>query len=144
MVSLSEAEVLLFSRRRRPAFQPTEEQRKSVEVMVGLGIPEEDIRLTIRDRNDKPISKNTLRKHFKIELETAAAKMNAKVGSFIIATILGSKVPEGMTPIRNDRVRGRLLELYLATRMGWHKTAIDQHKDKDDNRPIVIHGGCEC
>jgi hypothetical protein len=129
MVSLSEAEVRPFSRRRRPAFQPTEEQRKSVEVLVGLGIPEEDIRLTIRERNDKPISKNTLRRHFKQELETAAAEMNAKVGIFVIATIFGSKVPAGMTPIRNEQVRGRLLELYLTTRMGWHKTAINQHRD---------------
>jgi hypothetical protein len=45
----------------RPAFQPTEEQRKNVEVLAGLGIPEEDICRIVRDRNDKPISKNTLR-----------------------------------------------------------------------------------
>ena len=29
--------------RGRPAFQPTNEQRVNVEIMVGLGIPEEDI-----------------------------------------------------------------------------------------------------
>jgi hypothetical protein len=40
-----------------PAFQPTEEQRKNVEVLAGFGIPEEDICLIVRDRNDKPISK---------------------------------------------------------------------------------------
>ena len=39
--------------RGRPAFQPTNEQRVNVEVMVGLGIPEEDICLIVRDRRDK-------------------------------------------------------------------------------------------
>jgi len=50
--------------RGRPAFQPTNEQRVNVEVMVGLGIPEEDICLIVRDRRDKPICRTTLRRHF--------------------------------------------------------------------------------
>ena len=54
--------------RGRPAFQPTDEQRKNVEVMVGLGIPEEKIRLVVRDRRDKPISRTSLRRHFNREL----------------------------------------------------------------------------
>jgi hypothetical protein len=138
MGSLCEAEVLPFSRRRRPAFQPTEEQRRTVEVMVGLGIPEEDILLTVRDRNGKSISKNMLRKHFREELETAAVKMNAKVAIFMIATILGSKVPAGTTPIRDERVRLSLMELYLATRMGWCKTPFNQHEGKDGKRQIAL------
>ena len=60
--------------RGRPAFQPTDEQRKNVEVMVGLGIPEGKICLLVRDRRDTPISRNSLRKHFKKELETGATK----------------------------------------------------------------------
>ena len=35
--------------RGRPAFQPTDEQRKNVEVMVSLGITEENICLLVRD-----------------------------------------------------------------------------------------------
>ena len=47
--------------RGRPAFQPTDEQRKNVEVMASLGIPEEKICLLVRDRRDKPICRNSLR-----------------------------------------------------------------------------------
>jgi hypothetical protein len=73
--------------RGRPAFQPTDEQRKNVQVMVGLGITEENICLLVRDRRDKPISRNSLRKHFKKELETGATKLNAQVGNFMVSTI---------------------------------------------------------
>src|SRR6516225_8630675 len=75
--------------RGRPAFQQTIEQRQTVEVMVGLGIPEEKICLLVRDRGDKPICRSTLRKHFKKELETGATKLDAKVGHFMVTTILG-------------------------------------------------------
>jgi hypothetical protein len=91
--------------RERPAFQPTDEQRKNVEVMVGLGIPEENICLLVRDRRDKPISRNSLRKHFKKQLETGATKLNAQVGNFMVSTIFGAKPPNGTTPIRDERVR---------------------------------------
>jgi hypothetical protein len=122
----------------RPAFQRTEEQRKNVEVLAGLGIPEEDICLIVRDRNAKPISKNTLRKHFKKELETAAADLHLRIGNFMIATMLGSKVPEGVTPITDERVRGRLMELYAAQRMNWRKTVVNQHDGKAGGAPIVF------
>src|SRR5215472_17058091 len=98
--------------RGRPAFQPTTEQRQNVEIMVGLGIPEEKICLVVRDQRDKPICRNTLRKHFQKELETGATKLNAKVGHFMVAPIFGVRPPEGTTPITDERVRGRLGELY--------------------------------
>ena len=105
----------------RPAFQPTDEQRKNVEVMVGLGIPEGKICLLVRDRRDTPISRNSLRKHFKKELETGATKLNAQVGNFMVVTIMGAKPPAGVTPIRDERVRGRLGELFLKSRLGWRE-----------------------
>ena len=107
--------------RGRPAFQPTDEQRKNVEVMVGLGIPEGKICLLVRDRRDTPISRNSLRKHFKKELETGATKLNAQVGNFMVVTIMGAKPPAGVTPIRDERVRGRLGELFLKSRLGWRE-----------------------
>jgi hypothetical protein len=107
--------------RGRPAFQPTDEQRKNVELMVGLGITEENICLFVRDRRDKPISRNSLRKHFKKELETGATKLNAQVGNFMVSTIFGVTPPNGVTPIRDERVRGRLGELFLKARLGWRE-----------------------
>jgi hypothetical protein len=125
--------------RGRPAFQPTDEQRKNVEVMVSLGITEEKICLLVRDRRDKPICRNSLRKHFKKELETGATKLNAKVGHFMVATILGTRPPNGLTPIKDERVRGRLGELFLKARLGWRETNSNQHEGrKEERRPIEV------
>ena len=94
--------------RGRPAFQPTDEQRKNVEVMASLGIPEENIRLLVRNRSDTPISRNSLRKHFKKELEIGATKLNARVGNFMVATIFGTRPPDGLTPKPNLTLDQRL------------------------------------
>ena len=59
----------------KPAFKPTEDERKTVELMCAVGIAHEGIALCIRDG----IADKTLRKHFRRELHTAAIKANAKV-----------------------------------------------------------------
>ena len=117
-----------MTRRGRPAFQPTDEQRKNVEVMASIGIPEENIRLVVRNRSDTPISRTSLRKHFKKELEIGATKLNARVGYFMVATIFGTRPPDGVTPIRDERVRGRLAELFLKARLGWREVVLNQHE----------------
>ena len=117
-----------MARRGRPAFQPTDEQRKNVEVMASIGIPEENIRLVVRNRSDTPISRTSLRKHFKKELEIGATKLNARVGYFMVATIFGTRPPDGVTPIRDERVRGRLAELFLKARLGWREVVLNQHE----------------
>ena len=122
--------------RGRPAFQPTDEQRKNVEVMVSLGITEENICLLVRDRRDKPICRNTLRKHFRRELETGATKLNARVGYFMVATILGTRPPDGLTPIKDERVRGRLGELFLKARLGWREIDSNQREGRKEEQPI--------
>jgi hypothetical protein len=39
----------------------------------------------------------------------------------MVSTIFGAKPPNGMTPIRDERVRGRLGELFLKARLGWRE-----------------------
>jgi hypothetical protein len=127
--------------RGRPAFQPTDDQRKNVEVMASLGIPEENIRLVVRNRSDTPISRTSLRKHFKKELEIGATKLNARVGHFMVATIFGTRPPDGVTPIRDERVRGRLGELFLKARLGWRETVLNQQevpKKSEEQRSIDV------
>ena len=58
-------------------FKPTEEERKLVEQMGAVGIPQESICLVVRDGIDD----KTLRKHFRRELDTSKIKANAKVGN---------------------------------------------------------------
>jgi hypothetical protein len=126
--------------RGRPVFQPTDEQRKNVEVMVGLGVTEEKICLLVRDRRDKPISRNSLRKHFKKELETGATKLNAQVGNFMVSTIFGTKPPHGVTPIRDERVRGRLGELFLKARLGWREIDLGPKEEQRIDRKAIEDG----
>jgi hypothetical protein len=57
----------MSGRRGRPAYQPSEEQRRIVEAMVGFGIPEAEICGLIRNANGRPIDEKTLRKHFRDE-----------------------------------------------------------------------------
>jgi len=63
----------------RPAFQPTDEQRKLVEQLAAVGIPQEKMVQMIVDKDHKPIALKTLRKHFAMELETGELKANTKV-----------------------------------------------------------------
>jgi hypothetical protein len=58
----------------RPKFKPTEEQRRLVKTLAGLGIQQEQIgrRLSIR-------STKTLRKHFRQELDQGAFDATAHV-----------------------------------------------------------------
>jgi hypothetical protein len=41
----------------------------------------------------------------------------AKIANFMVSTIFGTKPPDGVTPIRDERVRGRLGELFLKARL---------------------------
>jgi len=99
----------------RPAFKPTAEQRDWVEAMIGYGMPEAEIRLLIKHpQTGKPISLETLRKHFAEEIATGAVKLKALVGNRIMGWILGR---DG--GLQDDRARIRLAVLFARARMGW-------------------------
>ena len=71
----------------KPAFKPTENERRLVEQMSAVGIPHESIAAVVRNGIDD----KTLRKHFRKELDTAAVKANAKVaGSLYNRALAGS------------------------------------------------------
>src|SRR6516164_5846110 len=91
--------------------------------------------LIVRDRRDKPICPTTLRRHFEKELQTGATKLNAKVGHFMVATIFGTCPPDGVSPIRDERVRGRLGELFLKARLGWRDDVNQQRQEERPPRP---------
>ena len=93
--------------------------------------------MVVRDRRDKPICRNTLRRHFEKELQTGATKLEAKVGHFMVTTIFGTRPPDGFTPIRDERVRGRLGELFLKSRLGW-RDGLNQHKSREEERPVDL------
>ena len=72
----------------RPSFTPTPEQRRSVKLMAGLGLRQEDIALIVE------IAPRTLRKHFRKELDRGMAEANAKV----LQTLFGMATSGKNTP----------------------------------------------
>ena len=56
-------------------FEPTDEQRRTVRAMAGLGVPHEGIAVLLE------IDPKTLRKHFHSDLERGSVEATAKVGS---------------------------------------------------------------
>ncbi len=55
------------------AFEPTEEQRRTVRAMSGYGVPHDDIATLLE------VDPKTLRKHFRRELDRGAVEATAKV-----------------------------------------------------------------
>ena len=125
-----------MTKRGRPRFEPTEEQRRNVEIMTGLGIPQTDICLMVRGPKGKPISLATLEKHFRKEIDTGATNLRTRVGNFMISVIMGSDPPPGFTPITDEKVRGSLLELFAAAQLNWRKTVRQEHANAD-GKPFI-------
>lgn len=95
----------------RPKFKPTSEQRKTVESMSGMGIPQEQICSIIG------ISDDTLRKYFDSEILTGQAKANTK-----IAQCLFNKATSGDTSA---------LIFWAKTRLKWKETEKIEITGKD-------------
>ena len=62
----------------RPTFEPKDEHRRIVKIMAGFTIPQEQIALALE------ISEKTLRKHFKRELQIAAAQVHAQLAGNLL------------------------------------------------------------
>jgi hypothetical protein len=64
----------------QPPFEPTREQRRFVAAMAGTRMTwDEMCQLVLNPRSGKPISKETLGKYFRQELDAGKAKLKAKV-----------------------------------------------------------------
>lgn len=82
--------------------EPTAKDRKTVEALIGFGVPQDDIAAMIG------IDPTTLRRHYALEIATGTAKANAKVAEnlFKIATGTG-----------REAVTAAIF--WLKTRAGW-------------------------
>jgi hypothetical protein len=68
----------------RPAFVPTDAERKQVEALSGYGLPLEQIAVLVREGIDA----DTLRKHFATELVSGKAKANGQVGKTLFQKVM--------------------------------------------------------
>lgn len=103
----------------RPAFVPMEKDRKEVEALSGVGLPEEQIAMLIGDG----ISRDTLRKYFAKELVSGKAKANSQV-----AKTLWKKAMSGDTTAAI---------WWTKTQMKWAETQKHQIAG-DPNNPLEI------
>ena len=87
-----------------PVFKPTDEERKLVEQMCAVGIPQESIALVVRDGIDD----KTLRKHFRRELDISKIKANAKVGGALFNKAMAGDTSAAI--------------FWAKTQMGWKET----------------------
>lgn len=100
----------------RPPFKPTEQQRKTVKTMAAYGIPQADISAVIG------CDRNTLMKHFRDELDTAAAQANAKVAESLFRRATG----EGPSSVA-------AAIFWLKARAGWSESR-EQPMGKKEER----------
>jgi hypothetical protein len=100
----------------RPAHQPSEQARKTVEAMASYGIRHEEI-AAVLDMDDK-----TLRKYYRRELDIASTKANAMVAQTLF----------GIATDRNHPKCATSAIFWLKTRAKWREApAITEDSDFD-------------
>ena len=108
----------------RPKFKPTDEQRLLVKNLVAAGTAQDRICLCILN-GKKPIDANTLRKHFRDELDTSIQWVTGMAMSRVVNGIVNHKQ--------------WAIQLWLRTRAGWSETAAHRVVDESGkDRPLTL------
>ena len=93
----------------RPPFEPTLEQRNMVERAAGLGFTQEKIAALVG------ITKPTLEKHFREELDRGMAVTQFKVGNSLVENALSGNVAAQIW--------------YTKSQMGWRETQVIETRE---------------
>ena len=74
----------------RKPLEATADQRNTVKIMSGLGVPQEKICLLVINRQTrKPISEPTLRRAFRREIDSGQTELTTLVGNMLVEAALG-------------------------------------------------------
>ncbi len=103
----------------RPPHEPTEERRKYVRSLAAYGTPHPQIARVL------DIHEQTLRLHYRDELDLSAIEANAKVAE----TLFRQATREGNTTAAI---------WWTKSRMGWKERQELQHTGKDGEGPVVM------
>jgi len=101
----------------RPRWSPTKDDRKKVEMMASIGIPQAKIAAVMR------ISEKTLRARCRLELVTAGIVADTQVARFLFDQATGRYGKGG------PAVAAAIF--WAKTRMGWKETVISEHVGED-------------
>jgi hypothetical protein len=104
--------------RGRPAFAPSDEQRRQVKALAAYGVPQDDIATVLA------IDAKTLRKHFWPELQNGAIEANAKVAQSLFQRATTEKGSAGVTAAI----------FWLKVRAGWREPATSTEAGKKVER----------
>jgi hypothetical protein len=129
----------------RKSFEPTEQQRRMVESLAGLGMPHDSIARLV------DIDAKTLRKHFRRELDCGADKANAQVlstlhkmatsGKYPAMTTFWCKTRLGMREVSRVEHTGAGGESLLSigtARSLLAEAALSRPQEDEDEQPITI------
>jgi hypothetical protein len=73
----------------RTMFAPTADQRNTVKIMAGLGVPQDKICLSVVNAaTGKPVSEPTLRRAFRREIESGQTELITLVGNMLVNSAL--------------------------------------------------------
>jgi DNA-binding CsgD family transcriptional regulator len=114
----------------RPLYVATDKDRTMVKVMAAGGIEQAAIAAVLK------ISPKTLRKHFRHEIETAAAEIGAKVVASLINMAVGQSAAPGRAALPPNF---NAAKWWTQARMGWsERIVVDDGKPADTPMRIVI------
>lgn len=99
-------------------YEPSERDRKLVESYTAVGIPQEDIAVTLK------ITSKTLRKHYANELDQGQTKANAAVGGTLFRMATSGECPAATI-------------FWTKTRMGWREK--DAQVNENQKTTIVFN-----
>ena len=118
----------------RKKFVATQDQRDIVKGLAGRAVPQALIcRVIVNPQTGRPISEPTLRRAFRIEIDTGQTLVTAMVGSVLLSAALGTKPPCG-PPIKGDIARLKAAMFFLERRAGWTRGSAPQASGKDHDR----------
>jgi len=116
------------AKRGRKPFEPTEKDRELVQQLVAFGTPQEQICTLIKGANGRPISKPTLLRHFRTELDQGAVVANVKVAQNLYRIATGNGGGAVTAAI-----------FWLKTRAGWRdNVATFGAGDGEDDIPLSV------
>jgi hypothetical protein len=108
--------------RGQPKYQPTESDRNTVRSMAATGFTHEQIACCLGPAGIDP---KTMRKHFKMELATAAIKAHAAVANRAYQMAVTGNPPAATF-------------FYLKTQCGWRETTRYEHTGPDGKALIPV------
>jgi hypothetical protein len=103
----------------RPPHQPTEKTRATVKAMSAYGIPQEQVARVL------DIHPQTLRLHYRDELDLGVIEANAKVAE----TLFNQAVRDGNTTAAI---------WWTKSRMGWKERQAHEHSGPDGEGPVQM------